>query len=67
MLKPSEQTPVTSQLLAELLPQYLDPELYHFVNGGVPETTRVRVYLEVVAKGTKRSHYAASGAPVGPQ
>ncbi|KAH9902373.1 aldehyde dehydrogenase [Cubamyces lactineus] len=41
VLKPSEQTPVTSQLLAELLPQYLDPELYHFVNGGVPETTRL--------------------------
>ncbi|KAJ8488349.1 hypothetical protein ONZ51_g3592 [Trametes cubensis] len=41
VLKPSEQTPATSQLLAELLPKYLDPELYHIVNGGVPETTRL--------------------------
>ncbi|KAI9001464.1 aldehyde dehydrogenase [Trametes punicea] len=41
VLKPSEQTPATSQLLAELLPKYLDPELYHVINGGVPETTKV--------------------------
>ncbi|KAI9067689.1 NAD-aldehyde dehydrogenase [Trametes sanguinea] len=41
VLKPSEQTPATSQLLAELLPKYLDNELYHVVNGGVPETTKV--------------------------
>ncbi|KAI8980223.1 aldehyde dehydrogenase [Trametes punicea] len=41
VLKPSEQTPATSQLLAELLPKYMDPELYHVINGGVPETTKV--------------------------
>ncbi|KAI0353663.1 aldehyde dehydrogenase [Trametes cingulata] len=41
VLKPSEQTPATSQLMAELVPKYLDPELYHVVNGGVPETTKL--------------------------
>ena len=41
VLKPSEQTPAFSQLLAELLPKYLDPELFHVINGGVPETTKV--------------------------
>ena len=41
VLKPSEQTPATSQLLGELIPKYLDPDLYHLVNGGVPETTKV--------------------------
>ena len=41
VLKPSEQTPAFSKLIAELLPKYLDPELYHVINGGVPETTQV--------------------------
>ncbi|KAI0706421.1 aldehyde dehydrogenase [Earliella scabrosa] len=41
VLKPSEQTPAFSQLLAELLPKYLDPELFHVINGGVPETTKM--------------------------
>ena len=41
MLKPSEQTPAFSKLIAELVPKYLDPELYHVINGGVPETTKV--------------------------
>ena len=40
-LKPSEMTPAFSALIAELLPQYLDPELYVVINGAVPETTRV--------------------------
>lgn len=43
VLKPSEQTPATSALLAELIPKYLDQELYHVVNGGVAENTKVRV------------------------
>ena len=43
MIKPSELTPTVSALLAELLPKYVDPELYHIVNGGIPETTKVRV------------------------
>ncbi len=41
VLKPSEQTPAFSQLIAELLPKYLDPELYAVINGGVAETTKV--------------------------
>jgi hypothetical protein len=40
-LKPSEMTPAFSALLADLLPQYLDPELYSVINGAVPETTKV--------------------------
>ncbi|EJF59174.1 aldehyde dehydrogenase [Dichomitus squalens] len=41
VLKPSEQTPAFSTLIAELVPKYLDPELYHVINGGVPETTKI--------------------------
>ena len=41
MIKPSEQAPSASTLLAELIPKYLDPELYHVVTGGVPEVTKV--------------------------
>ncbi|KAM5544775.1 hypothetical protein V8D89_001673, partial [Ganoderma adspersum] len=41
VLKPSEQTPAFSALVAELVPKYLDPELFHVINGGVPETTRI--------------------------
>lgn len=40
-LKPSEMTPAFSALLADLLPKYLDPELYRVINGAVPETTKV--------------------------
>lgn len=29
-------------LYAELFPKYLDPDLYRVVNGGIPETTKVR-------------------------
>ena len=41
VLKPSEQTPALSQLLADLVPKYLDPELYAVINGGIPEATKV--------------------------
>ncbi len=41
VLKPPEHTPAFSALLAELLPKYLDPELYQVINGAVPETTKV--------------------------
>ncbi|KAI0659649.1 NAD-dependent aldehyde dehydrogenase [Cubamyces menziesii] len=41
VLKPSEQAPATAQLLAELVPQYLDRDLFHVINGGIPETTKV--------------------------
>ncbi|KAH8825404.1 NAD-aldehyde dehydrogenase [Flagelloscypha sp. PMI_526] len=40
-LKPSEQTPAISSLLAELFPKYLDPSCYKIINGGVPETSKV--------------------------
>ena len=40
-LKPSELTPAFSALVAELVPKYLDPELYTVINGAIPETTKV--------------------------
>lgn len=39
VLKPSELAPATSKLLAERLPNYLDPECFTVVQGAVPETT----------------------------
>jgi len=44
-LKPSELTPAFSALLADLLPNYLDPELYTVINGAIPETTKVSYLL----------------------
>nr|VWO99665.1 Probable 3-oxoacyl-[acyl-carrier-protein] reductase oxidoreductase (EC [Ganoderma boninense] len=41
VIKPSEHCPTTSALFAELIPKYLDPEFYHIVQGGIPETTKV--------------------------
>ncbi|XP_057272040.1 aldehyde dehydrogenase family 3 member A2 isoform X3 [Pezoporus wallicus] len=41
VVKPSEISENTSQLLADLLPQYLDQELYPVVTGGVSETTEL--------------------------
>ena len=40
VLKPSELTPHTSAVLADLVPRYLDPECVALVEGGVAETTR---------------------------
>jgi acyl-CoA reductase-like NAD-dependent aldehyde dehydrogenase len=39
VLKPSEVSPASAQALAELVPQYLDPEAVSVVTGGVAETT----------------------------
>ncbi|MEU3708529.1 aldehyde dehydrogenase family protein [Streptomyces catenulae] len=39
VVKPSELAPATSALLAERLPQALDPRAVAVVEGGVPETT----------------------------
>ena len=39
MLKPSEVSAATSQLLATLVPRYLDPSAVGIVEGGVAETT----------------------------
>jgi aldehyde dehydrogenase (NAD+) len=41
VIKPSEAVPHFSQLIAELLPKYLDPSAYRVVNGAVPEATRL--------------------------
>ncbi|NXS31396.1 AL3A2 dehydrogenase, partial [Pomatostomus ruficeps] len=41
VVKPSEVSEKTAQLVAELLPQYLDKDLYTVVTGGVPETTEL--------------------------
>jgi aldehyde dehydrogenase (NAD+) len=39
VVKPSELAPNTAEVLADLLPLYLDPEAVAVVPGGVPETT----------------------------
>ncbi|XP_075760768.1 aldehyde dehydrogenase family 3 member A2 isoform X2 [Pelodiscus sinensis] len=41
VIKPSEISENTAKLLAELLPQYIDKDLYPVINGGVPETTEL--------------------------
>ncbi|KAG1744558.1 aldehyde dehydrogenase [Suillus paluster] len=40
-LKPSELVPTFSQLLAEIVPKYLDPNAYQVVNGAVPEISKL--------------------------
>ena len=39
VLKPSEVSAATAQLLEEIIPQYLDNDCIRVVNGGVQETT----------------------------
>ncbi|XP_053975019.1 aldehyde dehydrogenase, dimeric NADP-preferring isoform X3 [Hylaeus volcanicus] len=39
ILKPSEVSPATSQLLSRIIPKYLDTDCFHVVPGGVHETT----------------------------
>ncbi|KAH8100216.1 Aldehyde/histidinol dehydrogenase [Cristinia sonorae] len=39
VIKPSENTPTCSALLATLIPKYLDPEAYIVVNGAAHETS----------------------------
>ncbi|KAK0480714.1 NAD-aldehyde dehydrogenase [Armillaria novae-zelandiae] len=41
VFKPSEQTPATSSLLAELFLKYIDPSVIRVVNGGVAETSKL--------------------------
>ncbi|XP_043860806.1 aldehyde dehydrogenase, dimeric NADP-preferring [Dromiciops gliroides] len=41
ILKPSEMSEQTAIMLATLLPQYLDKDLFPVINGGVPETTEL--------------------------
>ncbi|RDX42382.1 aldehyde dehydrogenase [Lentinus brumalis] len=47
VIKPSEATPHINKVLAELLPKYVDPDLYHIVQGGIPETTKATQILEL--------------------
>lgn len=53
VLKPSELVPATSTLIAELLPRYLDNEMYRVVNGAVPETTKVRDFFYLYATNSR--------------
>uniref|UniRef100_A0A8D0RMX5 Aldehyde dehydrogenase n=1 Tax=Sus scrofa TaxID=9823 RepID=A0A8D0RMX5_PIG len=41
IIKPSEISENTAKILAKLLPQYLDQDLYAVINGGVEETTKL--------------------------
>ncbi|XP_012581923.1 PREDICTED: fatty aldehyde dehydrogenase isoform X2 [Condylura cristata] len=41
IMKPSELSENTASILAKLLPQYLDQDLYVVINGGVEETTEL--------------------------
>ncbi|XP_054564140.1 LOW QUALITY PROTEIN: aldehyde dehydrogenase family 3 member A2-like [Eptesicus fuscus] len=41
IIKPSEVSENTVNILAKLLPQYLDQDLYVVINGGVEETTQL--------------------------
>ncbi|XP_054427140.1 aldehyde dehydrogenase, dimeric NADP-preferring [Pteronotus mesoamericanus] len=41
VLKPSEVSENMANLLATIIPQYLDKDLFPVINGGVPETTEV--------------------------
>ncbi|KAI9070308.1 aldehyde dehydrogenase [Trametes sanguinea] len=39
VLKPSEQSPACAALIAELVEKYLDRDMFHVINGAVPETS----------------------------
>jgi Aldehyde dehydrogenase family len=41
VLKPSEISPASALLIEELLPRYVDPEAFRFVQGAVTETTEL--------------------------
>lgn len=41
ILKPSDLAPATSEVVARLLPKYLDPSVMQVVTGGIPETTEL--------------------------
>lgn len=38
VIKPSEMSPATSSVIAELLPRYLDPQAFEVIEGAIPET-----------------------------
>ncbi|XP_042298298.1 aldehyde dehydrogenase family 3 member A2 isoform X2 [Sceloporus undulatus] len=41
VMKPSEVSEHTAKLFEEMIPKYLDNELYPVINGGIPETTEL--------------------------
>lgn len=41
VIKPSELAEATSQVIADMLPRYLDEDAFAVVQGGIPETTKV--------------------------
>ncbi|KAI0078566.1 NAD-aldehyde dehydrogenase [Panus rudis PR-1116 ss-1] len=41
MIKPSELSSATADLIAELIPQYMDPDIVRVVVGGVPQVTKL--------------------------
>jgi acyl-CoA reductase-like NAD-dependent aldehyde dehydrogenase len=41
VLKPSEISPHSAQLLADLWPKYMDPRMSRIINGGIEETTQL--------------------------
>ena len=57
VLKPSEQTPETSALFAELVPRYLDPEAVQVVNGAIPEVTKVCLCVSAAAGALQPAAY----------
>ncbi|XP_076048576.1 aldehyde dehydrogenase type III [Oratosquilla oratoria] len=41
IIKPSEMSPATAKVIADLVPKYLDPECFKVVCGGISETTEL--------------------------
>ncbi|OSC99242.1 NAD-aldehyde dehydrogenase [Trametes coccinea BRFM310] len=41
VMKPSEQSPACAALITELVEKYLDRDMFHVINGAVPETTAI--------------------------
>nr|XP_045622453.1 aldehyde dehydrogenase, dimeric NADP-preferring-like isoform X3 [Procambarus clarkii]XP_045622455.1 aldehyde dehydrogenase, dimeric NADP-preferring-like isoform X3 [Procambarus clarkii]XP_045622456.1 aldehyde dehydrogenase, dimeric NADP-preferring-like isoform X3 [Procambarus clarkii] len=41
IMKPSEVSPATAELIAELIPKYLDNDCFHVVCGGIAETSEL--------------------------
>ncbi|GBN00622.1 Fatty aldehyde dehydrogenase [Araneus ventricosus] len=41
ILKPSELAPKCAELMATLIPRYMDPECFHVINGGPEETAEL--------------------------
>lgn len=48
VLKPSELTPATSALMADLVSKHLDQDMYRLVNGAIPETSKVSFSMRPV-------------------